>query len=120
MFRGVSIAMFEGHRDRVISSCRVSGDYFSRQDDPEVSQKVASCRSFIQRRAGKQYRMDKLVMNYSYYCQTVLYDNFISLVTSYYRMGPSKIASQVEIWLWLNELWLMDVYGRYNELVHGG
>jgi hypothetical protein len=58
MFRGVSIAMFEGHRDRVISSCRVSAGFFSRQDDPEVSQKVASCRSFIQRRAGKQYRMD--------------------------------------------------------------
>ena len=27
--------------------------------------------------------------------------------------GPLQIASQVEIWLWLNSM----VYGRYNELV---
>ena len=26
----------------------------------------------------------------------------------------------VEIWLWLNELWLMDVYGRYGKLVFMG
>ena len=30
--------------------------------------------------------------------------------------GPLQIPSQVEIWLWLNSM----VYGRYNELVHGG
>ena len=38
--------------------------------------------------------------------------------------GPGRlaIASQVEIWLWLNELYFMDVYGKYNLIfiVNGG
>ena len=34
----------------------------------------------------------------------------------------TQIASQVEIWLWLNELYFMDVYGKYNLIfiVNGG